>query len=81
MLLKYIDYDYDKKKIYLDNTYTLFRRIMSLIISIFAAIMSWECNSIRDLGIFMKTFYAMFAYIFGEVYLLYYIIFIYGTCK
>ncbi len=83
MLLKYIDYQIEqpiRKKYYSDN-YKLLHRILSVIISILAATISWQCNSGRQFHLLIKIFYAFFAFIFGELYLFYYIMFVYGTCK
>lgn len=51
-----------------------------LIISIFAFYLSWDCNTLRGLSLPVKMFYGFFAFMFGSLYLLFYIIFINGTC-
>lgn len=50
------------------------------LISIFAFYLSWDCNTQRGLSVFVKLFYGFFAFIFGSLYLLFYIVFINGTC-
>jgi hypothetical protein len=54
--------------------------LLYLLISIFAFYLSWECNSQRGLSTFAKLFYGFFAFTFGSMYLLFYIVFINGTC-
>lgn len=54
--------------------------LLYLLISIFAFYLSWECNTQRGLSVFVKLFYGFFAFIFGSLYLLFYIVFINGTC-
>ncbi len=53
---------------------------ISLLVSSLALFLSWQCNSIRGLPLLWKIFYGFFSFNFGSMYLLYYILFINGTC-
>ncbi len=54
--------------------------LLYLLISMFSLYLSWECNTQRGLSTLVKLFYGFFAFMFGSMYLLFYIIFINGTC-
>ena len=55
--------------------------ILHILISILAFSLSWDCNTARGMALIPKLFYAIFAFLFGGLYILFYIIFNYGTCK
>lgn len=46
-----------------------------------AAYLSWQCNSRMQYGIVWKAVNAVFAYMFGLVYLLLYVVFRWDVCR
>lgn len=53
---------------------------MPVIISAYAAYLSYECNSKLNVPEFQKIIFAILAAIFGFFYLIYYFLFRYDTC-
>lgn len=54
--------------------------IVSLAIGALAAHLSWTCNAGLGLSTLVRAFYATFAFLFGTIYLLFYVVFRAGTC-
>ncbi len=54
--------------------------LFSMLIGIWAAYLSWECNTKHNMNIFLKLLWALGAYIFGFIYLIYYFFFRYDSC-
>jgi heme O synthase-like polyprenyltransferase len=54
--------------------------LISIIIGAYAAFLSYECNSKKDVPESHKIFFAVLAYLFGLFYLVYYFLFRYDTC-
>ena len=54
--------------------------ILSIIIGGYAAYLSYECNSKLNMSQGIKILYAVLAYMFGLVYLVYYFLIRYDTC-
>jgi hypothetical protein len=54
--------------------------IISMMIGIYASYLSYECNSKKNIPEIQKIMFAIFAYIFGLFYLIYYYLFQYETC-
>lgn len=52
---------------------------LSLLISFYAASLSWNCN--QKINIYLRIIYAFFAFIFGIIYIVLYLIFRSGECK
>ncbi len=52
-----------------------------LLINCYAAYLSWECNSANNYPIGLKLIFAFFAFMFGTVYILYYILFRFDDCN
>jgi hypothetical protein len=48
--------------------------IVSFIISVFAVYLSWTCNTAAGMHVVMKVIYGFFAFIFGFIYLMYYLL-------
>jgi hypothetical protein len=46
-----------------------------LFISVYAAYLSWSCNTIKKIGVPLKLFYAFSAFLFGVLYVIFYGIF------
>ena len=61
------------------NRYDVLVALVSILISIFAAYLSWTCN--KNVGTGMRVIYAFFAYMFGLTYLILFAIFRQGECK
>jgi hypothetical protein len=53
--------------------------LISFLISVYAVYVSWNCNTASDVNVILKTIYALFAFMFGWVYLL--IHYIFSSCK
>jgi len=55
--------------------------IMELLVGVIAVYLSWTCNTKAGIEVPMKIFYALFAYVFGILYLLYYAFARYSDCS
>jgi len=55
--------------------------IISIIIGAYSAYLSWECNTRHNMSEPMKIVWAILAYMFGLVYLVYYIFFRSDYCS
>lgn len=55
--------------------------ILGVIIGLYAAYLSWQCNSKMRYNKFLKVLFSVFAYIFGLVYLILYVIMRWDVCK
>jgi hypothetical protein len=55
--------------------------ILMLLINSYAAYLSWECNSAKGYPLALKIVFSFFAFIFGTMYLLYYILFKFDDCN
>lgn len=62
------------------TTVTVVASIISLLIGLYAAYLSWDCNSSYDMSTAAKVLYAVAAFIFGLAYLIFYAIVRAGTC-
>lgn len=54
---------------------------ISILIGGVAFYLSWTCNSALEYNIALKIVFGVFAYIFGLMYILLYIVMRYDTCK
>jgi len=54
--------------------------ILSLIIGLYAAYLSYDCNSKKNIPEMSKVIFAILAYFFGLFYLVYYYLFQYDIC-
>lgn len=54
--------------------------VIGVLIGIVAIYLSWSCNTAIEYHIVMKVIFAVFAYLFGFVYILLYMILRYDTC-
>jgi hypothetical protein len=67
-----------------DNLLTLKKivyQVLGLLVSIFAAYLSWQCNTAAGESTPLKVFYAIFAFLFGFIYLIFYALFRAGRCE
>jgi hypothetical protein len=55
--------------------------LLMLLINSYAAYLSWECNSNKGYPLALKIVFSFFAFIFGTMYLLYYILFRFDDCN
>ena len=55
--------------------------LLMLLINSYAAYLSWECNSNKGYPVALKVVFSFFAFIFGTMYLLYYILFRFDDCN
>ncbi len=54
--------------------------VISLSISVYAVYVSWKCNTAMKMGLPFKILYAIFAYVFGFIYLIFYFLFKKDMC-
>ena len=54
---------------------------ISLAACVYAVYLSWTCNTAAGVNVALKVLYAFFAFIFGFLYLIFYMIFRSGACK
>lgn len=54
------------------DTFEIISSVISFLIGVFAAYLSWSCNTIQGYNIFPKIVFAFFAWIFGLFYLILY---------
>jgi len=73
----------DKEKFSVDNNDKIinYGQILSFIIGTYAAYLSYTCNTKENMDCGMKVIYAILAYIFGLLYLLYYFLFRNEQCS
>jgi uncharacterized membrane protein len=73
--------NFDETKTESSSTVSIIGLIVSLLISLYAVYLSWSCNSALNMSVGLKLLYAFFAFLFGLLYLLFYVIFRAGQCK
>ena len=54
--------------------------VISIFIGAFAAYLSYDCNSKKNMSELQKVLWAVLAYIFGLLYLIYYALFRFDSC-
>jgi len=54
--------------------------ILPILLGIVAVFLSWSCNSQSNMGTGLKIVYAVFAFLFGGLYLIFYLLFRAGRC-
>jgi|UniRef100_A0A6C0BES1 hypothetical protein len=55
--------------------------VISVLIGLTAVYLSWSCNSALQYDLGLKVFFAILAYIFGLLYIIFYIIMRWDTCS
>lgn len=55
--------------------------LLGVVIGLYAAYLSWQCNSKLSYSVVLKVIFALFAYIFGLVYLILYVVMRWDTCR
>jgi len=63
-----------------NNTMMSIATIISNIIGLYAAYLSYQCNTKKNIPEVQKIIFAVLAYIFGLFYLVYYYLFQYDKC-
>jgi len=58
-----------------ESSTSLIFNIVSFIIMCFAAYLSWSCNTAMGLPILLKIIYGFLSFVFGTIYLIYYLLF------
>lgn len=64
-----------------NTKYSYLSTILGLVIGLYAAYLSWQCNSKVQHNIFLKVIYAIFAFFFGLVYLILYLLMRWDVCS
>jgi len=70
----------NQQVVVVDSNIMNFGTIISIMIGLYAAYLSYECNSKKNIPEMSKIFFSIFAYIFGFFYLIYYYLFQYDSC-
>ena len=55
--------------------------ILGVVIGLYAAFLSWQCNTKLSYNMFLKVIFSIFAYLFGLIYLILYVIMRWDTCR
>lgn len=55
--------------------------ILGVVIGLYAAYLSWQCNAKLSYNTFLKVIFAIFAYMFGLIYLILYVVMRWDTCR
>lgn len=55
--------------------------ILGVVIGLYAAYLSWQCNAKLNYNVFLKVVFAIFAYMFGLTYLILYVVMRWDTCR
>jgi hypothetical protein len=63
------------------DQFSSFGSIISIIIGFYAAYLSYTCNSKRNMSESVKVLWAIIAYLFGLIYLVYYVLFRSDYCN
>ena len=58
------------------DPFTIISIIISLVIGCIAATLSWNCNTAKEVSVGLKIIFAFFAFIFGLIYIVLYLIFL-----
>ena len=68
--------DYKNANMVSNNTF-----ILMLIINSYAAYLSWICNTKNNYPLPLKLVFAFFSFMFGSLYVIYYMLFRFDTCN
>lgn len=67
--------DFDNEMSYKNNFSDFLVDLIVIAICIYAAYLSWSCNTAKKISLPIKVFYSFFAFIFGLFYVVFYAIF------
>jgi hypothetical protein len=68
--------DYKNANMVSNNTF-----LLMLIINSYAAYLSWTCNTKNNYPLSLKLVFALFSFMFGSLYVIYYMLFRFDTCN
>jgi hypothetical protein len=55
--------------------------IVMIVINSYAAYLSWECNTANNYPLNLKIIFSFLSFMFGSLYIVYYILFRFDTCN
>jgi len=55
--------------------------VLMLIINSYAAYLSWDCNTNKNYPLMLKVVFSLFAFMFGSLYIIYYMLFKFDDCN
>jgi hypothetical protein len=55
--------------------------ILLLLINSYAAYLSWDCNTSKNYPLMLKLIFSLFAFMFGTLYIIYYMLFRFDDCN
>lgn len=55
--------------------------ILLLLINSYAAYLSWDCNTAKNYPLMLKLVFSLFAFMFGTLYIIYYMLFRFDDCN
>jgi hypothetical protein len=55
--------------------------ILLLLINSYAAYLSWDCNTAKNYPLMLKLIFSLFAFMFGTLYIIYYMLFRFDDCN
>jgi hypothetical protein len=55
--------------------------ILLLLINSYAAYLSWDCNTAKNYPLMLKLIFSLFAFMFGTLYIIYYMLFRFDECN
>jgi hypothetical protein len=63
------------------SPFTIISTIISIVIGCIAATLSWNCNTVKGVDTGLKIIFAFFAFLFGLIYIILYLIFLSDCTK
>ena len=79
-----VDEDEEYEEDEIDNTASKISNgtfILMLLINSYAAYLSWDCNTNKNYPMMLKLVFSLFAFMFGSLYIVYYILFKFDDCN
>ena len=55
--------------------------VLLLLINSYAAYLSWDCNTSKNYPLMLKIVFSLFAFMFGTLYIMYYMLFRFDDCN
>ncbi len=55
--------------------------VLMLLINSYAAYLSWDCNTSKNYPLMLKVVFSLFAFMFGSIYIVYYMLFKFDDCN
>jgi len=60
---------------------SMFSFLLMIMINSYAAYLSWDCNSSKNYPLILKVVFSLFAFMFGSIYIVYFILFKFDECN